>query len=80
MPCRLQRSNLMGTVKQLEIFLGRQQLRWNRDRLLAYAQGLHQALGSAALRTPLADLLLNGCKVSSSETSLSAWQLRGHRG
>ena len=50
----------MGALKDLEKHLGKQLLEWNHARLLAYAERLERAIGTDALQTPLAKLLLEG--------------------
>lgn len=53
----------MGALKQLEQRLGQQQLRCNHAQLLKFVERLQAAVGSAALASPLAELLLTGTQV-----------------
>lgn len=50
----------MCALKQLEQCLGQQQLRCNHASLLAFVERLQAAVGSSALSSPLATLLLTG--------------------
>lgn len=50
----------MGAMKELEVHLGKHMLQWNHASLLAYLERLERAIGSKALQTPLARLLLEG--------------------
>lgn len=58
--CSEMQGVLMGTVKELEAFLGNQQLEWNRRRLLGYVEGLASSIGTSGLDSSLGSLLLRG--------------------